>query len=102
MAGTQTDKNGTYQMRPDLKSKFRPSLVKDVIYSVLEEKLQGFVYEAEAADEMAIRIAEILRDKMRVEGRVNGQGMWVFLGHSTVQKDFKWIYGSHSGLNSGL
>ncbi|KAG0715801.1 RNA cytidine acetyltransferase [Chionoecetes opilio] len=38
----------------------------------------------------------------KVEGRVNGQGMWVFLGHSTVQKDFKWIYGSHSGSNSGL
>ncbi|KAK8381630.1 hypothetical protein O3P69_018615 [Scylla paramamosain] len=65
MAATQTDKNGTYQIRPDLKDKFRPSQVKEVIHSILEEKLTGFVYEKEAADEMAMGIAKVLRDRMR-------------------------------------
>ncbi|KAG0700410.1 G-protein coupled receptor moody [Chionoecetes opilio] len=32
-----------------------------------------------------------------VEGRVDGQGMWVFLGHSTVQKGFRFLRGSNSG-----
>ncbi|KAG0728383.1 hypothetical protein GWK47_032609 [Chionoecetes opilio] len=36
-------------------------------------------------------------DALAIEGRVDGQGMWVFLGHSTVQKDF----GSRRESNSG-
>ncbi|KAG0717003.1 hypothetical protein GWK47_008329 [Chionoecetes opilio] len=32
-----------------------------------------------------------------LEGRVDGQGMWVFLGHSTVQKGFGFLRGSNSG-----
>lgn len=38
--------------------------MKEVIYSILEEKLTGFVYEAEAAEEMAMGIAKVVRDKM--------------------------------------
>lgn len=51
-------------MRPDLKDKFRPSLVKEVIHGILEEKLTGFVYEAEAAEELGTTIAKVVRDKM--------------------------------------
>ena len=36
-------------------------------------------------------------DALAVEGRVDRQGMWVFLGHSTVQKGFGFLRGSNSG-----
>ncbi|XP_045116304.1 dynein light chain Tctex-type protein 2B-like [Portunus trituberculatus] len=64
MAATQTEKNGTYQIRPDLKDKFRPSQVKEVIDSILEEKLTSFVYEKEAVDEMAMVISNALRNRI--------------------------------------
>ncbi|KAG0726898.1 TBC1 domain family member 22B [Chionoecetes opilio] len=36
-------------------------------------------------------------DALAIQGRVDGQGMWVFLGHSTVQKGFGFLRGSNSG-----
>ncbi|KAG0715255.1 hypothetical protein GWK47_012352 [Chionoecetes opilio] len=41
--------------------------------------------------------ADSTGDEKEAKGRVNGQGMWVFLGHSTVQKDFGFRRGSNSG-----
>lgn len=38
--------------------------MKEVIHGILEEKLTGFVYEAEAAEELGTTIAKVVRDKM--------------------------------------
>ncbi|XP_050708069.1 dynein light chain Tctex-type protein 2B-like [Eriocheir sinensis] len=65
MASTQADKNGLYQMRPDLKDKFRPSVVREVIYNTLAEKLTGFVYNPDSAEEMATGISRVLLDKLK-------------------------------------
>ncbi|MPC75838.1 Tctex1 domain-containing protein 2 [Portunus trituberculatus] len=43
---------------------FRPSQVKEVIDSILEEKLTSFVYEKEAVDEMAMVISNALRNRI--------------------------------------
>ena len=45
-------------------TRFRPSQVKEVIDSILEEKLTSFVYEKEAVDEMALVISNVLRNRM--------------------------------------
>ena len=38
--------------------------MKEVIHGILEEKLTGFVYDADAAEEMGMGIAKVVRDKM--------------------------------------
>ncbi|XP_042207389.1 dynein light chain Tctex-type protein 2B-like isoform X2 [Homarus americanus] len=58
------DQNATFQIRPDLKDKFRSSVVRDAIHNTLVEKLTGFVYNAEAAEVMSKSLTENLRDKI--------------------------------------
>ncbi|KAK4329388.1 hypothetical protein Pmani_000244 [Petrolisthes manimaculis] len=68
MASTTTtaaaDQNANFQIRPDLKDKFRSSVVRDVIHNTLVEKLTGFVYSCETGDEMSLSLSELLRNKL--------------------------------------
>ncbi|ROT79646.1 dynein light chain Tctex-type protein 2B [Penaeus vannamei] len=64
MASTATDQNTTFQIRPDLKDKFRSTVVREIIHSTLVEQLTGFVYNAEAGEEMTKQIADLLRNKL--------------------------------------
>ncbi|XP_045585397.1 dynein light chain Tctex-type protein 2B [Procambarus clarkii] len=65
MAGAAVaDQNATFQIRPDLKDKFRSSVVRDVIHNTLVENLTGFVYSLEAGDEMSKSLADLLRNKL--------------------------------------
>lgn len=65
MAGAAVaDQSATFQIRPDLKDKFRSSLVREVIHSTLVEQLTGFVYSAEAGEEMTKSLSDLLRSKL--------------------------------------
>ncbi|XP_066979525.1 dynein light chain Tctex-type protein 2B-like [Macrobrachium rosenbergii] len=63
-AGAQTENISNFQIRPDLKDKFRSSVVKELIHNALTEKLTGFVYSAEAGEEMTQAISDLIRNRL--------------------------------------
>ncbi|CAL4061290.1 unnamed protein product [Meganyctiphanes norvegica] len=61
---TEKSKGEDFQIRPDLKDKFRATAVKEMIHNVLVEKLTGFVYNSEACDDMTKVLADLIRNKL--------------------------------------
>ncbi|XP_063218238.1 dynein light chain Tctex-type protein 2B-like [Bacillus rossius redtenbacheri] len=54
-----------YLMKPELKDRFKPQTVKELIHTVLNDELRGKTYSADEAPKWADHIAKTLRNKMK-------------------------------------
>jgi hypothetical protein len=57
--------SSTYTIRPNFKEKFRPSLVKDIIYKVLYEHLNEKQYSMSEAESLIKQMTDTIKDKLK-------------------------------------
>ncbi|XP_057621117.1 dynein light chain Tctex-type protein 2B isoform X2 [Chionomys nivalis] len=66
----EADKNSgepenTYILRPIFQQRFRPSVVKDCIHSVLKEELASAEYSPDEMPHLTKRLSETIKDKLK-------------------------------------
>lgn len=70
---SEVDKNSgepenTYILRPIFQQRFRPSVVKDCIHTVLKEELASAEYSPDEMPQLTKRLSEMIKDKLKELG----------------------------------
>ncbi|EDM11419.1 rCG52991, isoform CRA_a [Rattus norvegicus] len=65
---TSGEPENTYILRPIFQQRFRPSVVKDCIHTVLKEELTGAEYSPEEMPQLTKRLSEMIKDKLKELG----------------------------------
>eukprot|EP01112_Ceratiomyxa_fruticulosa_P022957 TRINITY_DN8580_c0_g1_i1.p1 TRINITY_DN8580_c0_g1~~TRINITY_DN8580_c0_g1_i1.p1 ORF type:complete len:130 (-),score=15.67 TRINITY_DN8580_c0_g1_i1:29-418(-) len=55
----------TYQIRPNFKNKFRSAIVKDILHSILNERLTGTLYHSENTSQLCREISDEIKGKLK-------------------------------------
>ncbi|KAH0569045.1 dynein light chain Tctex-type protein 2B-like isoform X1 [Cotesia glomerata] len=55
----------SYQISPQLADKFKPQLVKEIIYNVLHDQLSSKVYNVQDANKWGKEISDIIKNKVK-------------------------------------
>ncbi|XP_010622306.1 tctex1 domain-containing protein 2 isoform X2 [Fukomys damarensis] len=62
------DPENTYILRPIFQQRFRPSVIKDCIHTLLKAELAGTEYSAEETPQLTKRLSENIKDKLKEMG----------------------------------
>ncbi|KAH9601876.1 Tctex-1 [Trypanosoma melophagium] len=55
----------TFSLRPEHKQKFRPADIRPIVRSIIESRLEGETYHADAMQSISKEVADTVRDRIR-------------------------------------